>query len=161
MQDQHLVQLVLERDLDRILCDGWISTAEFSARRENLRVDAARCAEIVVGAVDCSVLERVDSALRLRRSLYISSMAVREEFRGCGIARAMLAAIDAHAAGMHGVAEVYLHVEDGNTAALALYTGAGFSRPEPADAGATYLDRMMRLTVHVPHRSAMLRKILI
>jgi hypothetical protein len=38
MQDQHLVQLVLERDLDRILCDGWISTTEFSARRENLRV---------------------------------------------------------------------------------------------------------------------------
>jgi ribosomal protein S18 acetylase RimI-like enzyme len=96
---------------------------------------------VPVGAADCSVLERVDSSLRLRRSLYISSMAVREEFRGRGIARAMLAVIDARAAAMHGVAEVYLHVEDGNHAALALYTGAGFSRPEPADAGAAYLDR--------------------
>jgi ribosomal protein S18 acetylase RimI-like enzyme len=94
-----------------------------------------------VGAVDCSVLERVDSGLRLRRSLYISSMAVREEFRGRGLARAMLASIDAHAAAMHGVAEVYLHVEDGNYPALGLYSAAGFSRPEPADVGAAYLDR--------------------
>jgi ribosomal protein S18 acetylase RimI-like enzyme len=95
----------------------------------------------LVGAVDCSVLERVDSSLRLRRSLYVSSMAVREEFRGRGIARAMLAAMDAHAAGMHGVAEACLHVEEGNQAAVGLYKGAGFSRPEPADAGAAYLDR--------------------
>ncbi len=103
-----------------------------------------------VGAVDCSVLERVDSSLRLRRSLYISSMAVREEFRGRGIARAMLTAIDAHAAGMHGVAELYLHVEDGNRAGLGLYKGAGFSRPEPADTGAGYLDRCCPTALQPP-----------
>ncbi len=38
MQGQHLVQLVRERDLHRILCDGWISAAEFNARRELLQV---------------------------------------------------------------------------------------------------------------------------
>jgi hypothetical protein len=38
MDDCYVAQLMLERDLDRILYDGWISNAEFGARKENLRV---------------------------------------------------------------------------------------------------------------------------
>jgi hypothetical protein len=38
IDDQHLAQLILEQDLDRSLCDDWISNAEFDARKERLRV---------------------------------------------------------------------------------------------------------------------------
>ena len=96
---------------------------------------------ISVGAVDCSVLERIDSSLQLRRSVYISSMAVRAEFRRKGIGRAMLETVDAHAAGVYGVSHVCLHVEEWNTSALAIYAAASFTKAGMDDKGAAYLDR--------------------
>ncbi len=68
-------------------------------------------------------------------------MAVRAEFRRQGIGRAMLAAVDAHAAGTHGVSQVCLHVESWNRSALGIYTAAAFREARAEDTGGAYLDR--------------------
>ncbi len=68
-------------------------------------------------------------------------MAVRAEFRRQGIGRAMLAAVDAHAGGTHGVSQVCLHVEPENRGALRAYAAAAFREPGPDDTAAAYLDR--------------------
>jgi hypothetical protein len=71
-------------------------------------------------------------------------MAVRSEFRRQGIGRAMLHAVDAHAAGIYGVSQVCLHVEECNTSALAIYSSASFTKAAVDDKGAGYLDRLAR-----------------
>jgi len=75
---------------------------------------------------------RAPARLDRERRVYLSSMAVRSEYRRMGLASALVRRVERMAAEA-GVANVFLHVEATNKAAVALYRRAGYT--EYTDAG--------------------------
>jgi ribosomal protein S18 acetylase RimI-like enzyme len=60
-------------------------------------------------------------------ALYLTALAVHPALRRRGVASSLLKAVDAHAKG-EGLAQVILHVEDDNDAAIAFYEAQEFVR---------------------------------
>ena len=92
--------------------------------------------ELVVGAVDASLYEREGRRFSFWKGLrgpeavvtvYISSMAVREEWRGRGLARMLLETVIKEGK-EKGLQEVLLHVDEQNIPALRLYQSEGFEK---------------------------------
>ena len=94
-----------------------------------------------VGSVDSSAFEIMDRDLRLRPSLYISSMSVSAPFRRLGIGRALLAAVDRQARALLPAGCVYLHVEDDNSKAVNLYQRTGFEWADLEESTPRHVDR--------------------
>ena len=65
--------------------------------------------------------------LKMRHKAHIWSMYVAPAQRGQGLARQLMQAAIAHAAGMRGIRQVQLSVTANNTAASALYASLGFT----------------------------------
>lgn len=68
---------------------------------------------------------RVEFGRGKRGSMYVSSMAVREGWRGRGLAQSLLRHVD-EMVREFGVAQVFLHVEGDNCVALHVYRKCGF-----------------------------------
>lgn len=89
---------------------------------------------LVVGSLDASLHGAVsgkrfafgESAHQEGKRIYISSMAIRDDWQRRGLAKNLLAHVD-DLANHFGVKEVFLHVEWDNLPAVALYTVCGFS----------------------------------
>lgn len=64
------------------------------------------------------------------RRIYISSMAVREEWQNRGLAQRLLTMVD-EIASQQGISEVFLHVDWENAPAVHLYQKCGFECPQP------------------------------
>ena len=60
-------------------------------------------------------------------ALYLTALAVHPALRRRGVASSLLKAVDAHARS-EGLAQVILHVEDDNDAAIAFYEAQNFGR---------------------------------
>ncbi len=65
----------------------------------------------------------------------------REGFRRRGIGAELLGGTQNLAREWRGVKELFLHVEEGNIAAVRLYKSAGFKRADESEAGTAYMDR--------------------
>lgn len=82
---------------------------------------------LVVGSVDIS-FHKPQSGRRVRSGdglwLYLSSMAIREDWQGRGLAQRLLKQVDLLADGVGDV--VYLHVEEENRRAWHVYEKCGF-----------------------------------
>jgi ribosomal protein S18 acetylase RimI-like enzyme len=77
-------------------------------------------------SADSAPVRRLPSAnVPPRGVAYVSSMAVDPRVRRRGVARALLAACE-HAARRAGLSETWLHVREADSAARALYDGAGY-----------------------------------
>lgn len=61
------------------------------------------------------------------RKMYVSSMAVRAEWRRRGLAQRLLSYVDV-VGGEYGVGEVFLHVEEENGVAVYVYGKCGYER---------------------------------
>ena len=110
--------------------DAWLST--FAKLDDH--VDSAAVGEQVISRIAAPaafVRALGDAGMGLFAGDFgwagIFAMATRPDLRGQGIATAVLGAGARWAAG-RGLSRLYLQVEDGNEAALGLYTRAGFSR---------------------------------
>ncbi len=98
---------------------------------------SCRVRRIVIGCVDCSTHEFQLcgdwQASRVGASdLYVSDMAVHPAFQGLGLGRRLLGACLEYAAG-RAYTDVFLHVEERNRRAQALYLSEGFSVAEGLD----------------------------
>ncbi len=82
----------------------------------------------VVAFALCSVELRTYLPPRRRGSAFLATIAVRDDFRGRGIARALVETLIDIAANDLGLPELSLEVERDNEAAIALYDGLGFLR---------------------------------
>jgi len=84
------------------------------------------CLPPIIGTLECSTHEFDLSPLPgTGRRLYITEVAVKQEFRRRGVARALLRGLEDLA--RHQDADVlYLHVDTENSGALDLYHRAGF-----------------------------------
>ena len=102
---------VVLADMQELVDWTWISTLEHAELVEQLEHDWETRSELVVGSVDCSVHEMLDSSLMLRRWVYFSSMAVRSHLRQRGVGQQLLVLAVAHARQIFGVNHVFLHVE--------------------------------------------------
>lgn len=92
--------------------------------------------ELVVGSLDVS-LHTASSGRRCRfgsgrveteqdgRRIYISSMAVRDEWQRRGLAQRLLRHVDVTAR-LHGINDIFLHVEWENAPAVHVYLKSGF-----------------------------------
>jgi ribosomal protein S18 acetylase RimI-like enzyme len=98
-------------DMQELLDQAWISPWEHAHLLERLEHEWQPRSELVVGSVDCSVHEMFDSSLTLRRWVYVSSMAVREDVRQRGVGEQLLNLGVAHARKIFGVKHMFLHVE--------------------------------------------------
>lgn len=79
---------------------------------------------------------------------YLSNVCVTPAVRRRGVARALMAAAEAAAAGA-GVRHLYVHVVADNAAAERLYVGAGFEvEREETEAVARQLQRPRRKILH-------------
>jgi len=141
---------VVLADMQELVDSTWISTWEHAEVVEQLEHDWETRSELVVGSVDCSVHEMLDSSLMLRRWVYLSSMAVRSHVRQRGVGQQLLVLAVAHARQIFGVNHMFLHVEELNLGALRLYKRAGFVRGDMHDANMKSMDRMLRLGLQVP-----------
>ncbi|UUX48762.1 GNAT family N-acetyltransferase [Nisaea acidiphila] len=75
--------------------------------------------------VGCAGFYR-DKKIKERHKAHLWTMFVEPEFRGRGVARALLEAVLAHCARTEGVTDIHLGVSDRASAARALYEGFGF-----------------------------------
>lgn len=141
---------VLLADMQQLLDQAWISNWEHSQLLVQLEYEWETKSELVVGSVDCSVHEMLDASLTLRRWVYVSSMAVRDQVRNRGIGEQLLTLAVAHARKIFGVKQMFLHVEELNAGALRLYQRSGFVRGDVDDAHMQSMDRMLRLVLQVP-----------
>ncbi|EME29769.1 N-acetyltransferase [Galdieria sulphuraria] len=87
--------------------------------------------EIVLGTCDVSIHD-AESGLRVRTSnfkrvVYVSSMAVRPEYRRKGVAKRLLNGV-LDIARLEKIDDVFLHVDETNTPAVRLYYSFGFQR---------------------------------
>lgn len=141
---------VVLADMQELLDLEWISTWEHTQLVEQLERHWETRSELVVGSVDCSVHEMLDSSLTLRRMCYVSSMAVRSNVRQRGVGQQLLVLAVAHARNIFGVKQMFLHVEELNSGALRLYQRAAFARGDLDDSHMNNMDRMLRLVLQVP-----------
>lgn len=81
--------------------------------------------DVLVGAICCR-LEPTDEGFKL----YVLTLGVLEAYRRLGLADRMLAHITAKAREQPEIQEIYLHVQDGNDAALAFYKKNMFDASE-------------------------------
>jgi len=143
-------------DLDRLLDEGWVTPQEHYTRKKRLKSEWKDKADVIIGAVDCAVHEFVNKDLMLVKSLYISSMAVRDGFRNMGVGGKLLDG--AHRLAVeYRVRDMYLHVEEDNTPAVRLYKSAGFERADMDDQSTFYMDRALRLLLQVPVKAQLYR----
>ncbi|KAK4526424.1 hypothetical protein GAYE_SCF24G4339 [Galdieria yellowstonensis] len=87
--------------------------------------------EIVLGTCDVSIHD-AESGLRVRTSnfkrvIYVSSMAVRPEYRRKGVAKKLLNGV-LDIARLENIDDVFLHVDETNAPAVRLYYAFGFQR---------------------------------
>jgi ribosomal protein S18 acetylase RimI-like enzyme len=108
---QQVCKDVVLADMQELLDQAWISTWEHAQLVEQFEFEWQQRSELVVGSVDCSVHEMLDSSLTLRRWVYVSSMAVRSFVRKRGIGERLLVLAVAHARKIFGVKQMFLHVE--------------------------------------------------
>ena len=108
---QQVCKDVVLADMQELLDQAWISTWEHAQLVEQFEFEWQQRSELVVGSVDCSVHEMLDSSLTLRRWVYVSSMAVRGFVRKRGIGALLLMFGVAHARKIFGVKQMFLHVE--------------------------------------------------
>lgn len=142
------MNLVLS-DLDRLLEDGWVTQQEHHTRKKRLLSEWKEKAEVIIGCVDCAVHEFVSHDLQLVKSVYVSSMAVRDGFRKMGVGGKLLDG--AHRLAVEcRVRDMYLHVEEDNIPAVRLYKSADFDRADMNDQSIAYMDRALRLLLQVP-----------
>ena len=102
---------VVLADMQKLLDQAWISPWEHTQLVEQLEYEWEARSDIVIGSVDCSVHEMLDSSLTLRRWVYVSSMAVRCHLRQRGIGEQLLELAVSHARKIFGVKDMFLHVE--------------------------------------------------
>jgi GNAT superfamily N-acetyltransferase len=95
-----------------------VGVAEFHARWDQGSVWLARREGMLLGTV---------SAVPGQAELYIRSMAVAPEARGLGIGARLLNAVEAYAQA-HALPRLYLSTTPFLSAAIRLYTAAGFQR---------------------------------
>lgn len=100
-------------DMQELVDQAWISPWEHAHLLEQLEYEWQGKSELVVGSVDCSVHEMLDSSLTLRRWVYVSSMAVRKDVRHRGVGEQLLMLAVAHSRKIFGVKHMFLHVEVG------------------------------------------------
>jgi ribosomal protein S18 acetylase RimI-like enzyme len=81
--------------------------------------------DVLVGAICCRIEPSDDNF-----KLYILTLGVLEPYRRLGIGARMLAHIEEKVAKDPGIKEIYLHVQDGNEAALQLYRSHAFGDEE-------------------------------
>jgi ribosomal protein S18 acetylase RimI-like enzyme len=81
--------------------------------------------DVLVGAICCR-LEPTDEGFKL----YVLTLGVLEAYRRLGLAERMLAHIIAKAREQPLIKEIYLHVQDGNDAALTFYRKNAFDASE-------------------------------
>ena len=74
--------------------------------------------------------------------LNIHDLAVRDDFRGLGIGRQMLKAIEAEAAS-HGCCKVTLEVRADNPLARRLYEDVGFSAGDSSTSAFAFMTKML------------------
>jgi GNAT superfamily N-acetyltransferase len=120
---------VVLADMQQLLDQAWLSEREHAQLVEQFEHEWKERSELVIGSVDCSVHEMLDSSLTLRRWVYVSSMAVRNHLRRRGIGEKLLELAVTHARKIFGVKDMFLHVEVGlgdvNVAACAAGISAG------------------------------------
>lgn len=113
--------------------------------------DGADVAERVLGVIRGAELVgvaglSVDTRERTRHKATLFGMYVVPALRGRGLARALVQGALALARGIEGVELVQLTVSASNTAALALYTGCGFTafgtEPMAVKLGSGYIDKV-------------------
>jgi len=141
---------VVLADMQQLLDQAWLTEREHAQLVEQFESEWEGRSELVIGSVDCSVHEMLDSSLTLRRWVYVSSMAVRNHLRRRGIGEQLLDLGVSHARKIFGVKDMFLHVEELNEGALRLYRRAGFVRGDVDDSHTKSMDRMLRLVLQVP-----------
>ena len=102
---------VVLADMQQLLDQAWLTEREHAQLVEQFESEWEGRSELVIGSVDCSVHEMLDSSLTLRRWVYVSSMAVRNHLRRRGIGEQLLDLGVSHARKIFGVKDMFLHVE--------------------------------------------------
>jgi GNAT superfamily N-acetyltransferase len=117
--------------VSRVPGEQWFALAgaksRFAASQATYRALLARIGERACYALAWSAGRPVGTSLGVLQGAWlgVSSMLTQPEFRGRGVAGALLRGLCEAARG-HGVARMYLQVEQDNTAALRAYTRAAF-----------------------------------
>ena len=124
---------VVLADMQQLLDQAWLSEREHAQLVEQFEHEWKERSELVIGSVDCSVHEMLDSSLTLRRWVCVSSMAVRNHLRRRGIGELLLELAVTHARKIFGVKDMFLHVEVGLRDAVALLALPGCLEVQQGD----------------------------
>ncbi|MBW4419749.1 MAG: GNAT family N-acetyltransferase [Myxacorys californica WJT36-NPBG1] len=104
--------------------------------------------DCLVGTVEVGLRNESPWPIRTNHYPYLSNLAVREDYRGRGIAKKLLATCDRIVTGW-GFQEIYLHVLETNNSARQLYLKAGYQVEETQSGWSSFLfGQPQRMLLH-------------
>nr|WP_242065703.1 GNAT family N-acetyltransferase [Leptolyngbya sp. FACHB-239] len=120
-------------------------------------IDTTHRDELIVGTVEVGIRSANPWQPKTSQYIYLSNLAVREEFRRQGIAEQLLLACEPYVESW-GYRQIYLHVLETNQAAKALYFKLGYRLEEIQLSWDWFLGKPRRMLLRKEMRSTHARE---